>query len=106
MYNQWQVSRQAAQLWADWIHREFNGGSYDVVKGTYALEIVLGWSITRISIVILLPAMLSLAIGIWLNSSNWTDLTTIQTAWSVASYVVTTGGCKLSSIHRFRLTRR
>ncbi|KAI0432842.1 hypothetical protein F5Y09DRAFT_300547 [Xylaria sp. FL1042] len=91
MYNKWYVSGSTAQIWADWIHQSLNNRSNIVPKGTYALELVLGWSMARISIVVLLPVLLSLAIGIYLNSQNWTDLATIQTAWGTASYVVTTG---------------
>lgn len=60
-----------------------------------SIELILGWSTTRIPIIVLTPVLLSLAIGLWLNSSDWTDNTTIQTAWEMASYVATAGGCKL-----------
>ncbi|KAF5977936.1 hypothetical protein FCOIX_6268 [Fusarium coicis] len=63
----------------------------DILEGEYGLELVLDWSVTRISIVVLIPVLLSLAIGIWLNSKAWTDLATIQTAWGTASYIVTAG---------------
>ncbi|KAI0966671.1 hypothetical protein F4678DRAFT_466270 [Xylaria arbuscula] len=92
MYKKWHVSGSAAMMWADWIYRSLNNKSNDITKGTYGVELVLGWSITRISIVVLLPVFLSLAIGIYLNAQNWFDLATIQTAWGTASYVVTTGG--------------
>ncbi|KAI0545834.1 hypothetical protein F4679DRAFT_559937 [Xylaria curta] len=95
MYRKWHVSGSTAQRWADWIHKALNDESTDVPNGTYALELVLGWSIARISTVVLLPVLLSLAIGIYLNAQNWTDLATIQTAWGTASYVVSTGGRKL-----------
>jgi hypothetical protein len=65
-----------------------------VEEGTYALELVLDWSVARITFVVLLPVLLSLAVGVWLNSRDWTDLATIQTAWGTASYVVTAGGCE------------
>ncbi|KAK4225962.1 hypothetical protein QBC38DRAFT_394365 [Podospora fimiseda] len=90
-YNRWFTPSYATQAWAQWIHETLNNGSYNVVEGRYALELVLDWSVTRISIVILAPVLLSLAIGLWLNSSNWNDLGTIQTAWGTASYVVTAG---------------
>ncbi|KAJ8128904.1 hypothetical protein O1611_g4729 [Lasiodiplodia mahajangana] len=91
-YKKWYVPDRTAKLWVNWIHQALNGESDDVRNGTYSLEIVLGWSATRISVVVLLPVLLSLAIGLYINSQNWTDLTTIQTAWSIASYVVTAGG--------------
>lgn len=76
------------------MHQELNNDSHDVLKEKYSLEIVLGWSVARIAVVILIPVVLSLVIGLWFNSKDWTDLTTIQTAWSIASYIVTAGGCK------------
>jgi hypothetical protein len=94
MYKSWYVPSHSALIWANWIHQTLNNSSLDVVDGTYAIEVVLDWSATRISIVVLFPVLLSLAIGLWLNSAAWTDLATIQTAWGTASYVVTAGGCK------------
>lgn len=94
-----------AQAWADWVHQVLNNGSHDVLKGSYSLELVLGWSANRISVVILLPVLLSLAIGIWLNSRDWSDLATIQTAWGTASYIVTAGGSKFF-LHWMVIVRR
>lgn len=48
----------------------------------------------RITIIVFVPVLLSLAVGIWLNANDWTDLATIQTAWGTASYIVTAGGGK------------
>ncbi|KAF4341459.1 hypothetical protein FBEOM_4620 [Fusarium beomiforme] len=90
-YKSWHVPRHISLAWADWVHRTLNNERLDVLEGEYALELVLDWSITRISIVVLVPVLLSLAIGIWLNSKAWTDLATIQTAWGTASYIVTAG---------------
>ena len=95
-YKSWYVPRYIALAWANWVHQTLNNGSHDVLDGPFAIELVLDWSVTRISIVVLFPVLLSLAIGLWLNSSAWTDLATIQTAWGTASYVVTAGGRKFS----------
>ncbi|UKZ54059.1 hypothetical protein TrVGV298_007864 [Trichoderma virens] len=92
MYKRWYVSRHIALAWTNWIHHTLNNGSLDVLNGTYAIELVLDWSATRISIVVLLPLLASLITGICLNKGAWTDLATIQTAWGTASYVVTAGG--------------
>ncbi|KAI0531553.1 hypothetical protein GGR58DRAFT_508365 [Xylaria digitata] len=70
VYKKWYVSPLTAYPWADWIHRTFNNESNDVTKGTYALEVVIGWSMARISIVVVLPVFLSLAIGLYLNAQN------------------------------------
>jgi hypothetical protein len=96
MYKSWAVPSHISLAWANWIHQALNNNSLDVVDGTFAIEVVLGWSATRISIAVLFPVLLSLAIGLWLNSAAWTDLATIQTAWGTASYVVTAGGRKFS----------
>lgn len=95
-YKKWHVPSHISLAWANWIHFNLNAGSYDLLKGSYSVELILDWSAARISVVVLLPVLLSLAIGLWLNSSAWTDLATIQTAWGTASYVVTAGGCRLS----------
>jgi hypothetical protein len=63
-----------------------------------SLEIVLGWSPLRISIMVLGPVLLSLAIGLWFQSKNPTDLATIQTAWGIASYSVTAGSCEFANL--------
>ncbi|KAI3538433.1 hypothetical protein CSPX01_09570 [Colletotrichum filicis] len=91
-YKKWRVPEHIAVAWGDWIHEELNSDSHDVLKGKFSLELVLGWSVSRIAVVILIPVVLSLAIGLWFNSKGWTDPTTIQTAWSIASYIVTAGG--------------
>lgn len=82
--------------WATWIHQVLNNSSYRVRNGAYSLELVLEWSPTIITIVVLLPVLLSLIVGLWLNSADWTDLATIQTGWGTASYIVTAGGSKLT----------
>ncbi|OIW30132.1 hypothetical protein CONLIGDRAFT_714547 [Coniochaeta ligniaria NRRL 30616] len=79
--------------WARWVVDCLDGGSMDIMsEKAYSLEIVLGWSPSRISIAVLSPVALSLIIGFWFNSRDWTDLATIQTAWGVASYIATAGG--------------
>ena len=80
-----------ALAWADWIRRVLNSGSQEVKEGVCSIEVVLDRSVTRISAIILIPALLSLAIVIWLNSAQWSDLATIHTAWGTASYGVTAG---------------
>jgi hypothetical protein len=78
-----------------WVHTALNQNSYDPAHGDrLSIEVILDWSIPRISAVVLTPVLLSLGIGIWLNSRNWSDLATIQTAWGVASYIATAGACE------------
>jgi hypothetical protein len=59
-----------------------------------SLEIIFGWSPFRIVVVILGSVLLSLAISIWFQSRDPTDLSIIQVVWGIASYVATAGSCK------------
>jgi hypothetical protein len=82
-----------------WITKALNQESNDPLKGEMLLiEVILGWSAPRISVVVLAPVLLSLEIGLWLNFRNWSDATTIQTAWGVASYIDTAGVCKFKEV--------
>jgi hypothetical protein len=88
-----------AREWTTWIQESFNKNSNDPRRDrehSLSLEIVLGWSPIRISLIVLTPVILSLAIGIWFQSRNSKDLVTIQTAWGIATYIVTTGTCEFS----------
>lgn len=83
--------------WTTWIQKSFNEGSInprEYNEHSLSLEIILGWSLIRISVVVLTPVVLSLAIGIWFQSRNPTDLVMVQTAWGIATYIVTTGTCE------------
>jgi len=96
-YNSWHPSGDVAEVWMTWLHKVFNDSlndPADMEGKRLSIELVLDWSIFRISLVILAPLLLSVVVGLWLNSSNWTDNATIQTAWSVASYIATAGACK------------
>jgi hypothetical protein len=98
-YGSWTLDKED---WAMWIHESLNYDCFDPLgiplEHTLSLEIVLGWSLFRISVVILAPILLSLALGLWFQSKNINDLATVQTAWSIASYVATAGGRKLSQL--------
>jgi hypothetical protein len=87
-----------------WIHQALNDSKDEPHNGLYSkqlsLEIVLGWSPFRIAIVVLGPFLLSLAVGLWFQSRNPTDLATIQTAWGIASVIVTAGSCEFSMFTR------
>jgi hypothetical protein len=67
-----------------------------------SLEIVLGQSPLRIAIVVLQPFLLILAIGLWFQSRNPTNLATVQTVWGIASYIVTAGSCESTTSTRIR----
>ncbi|KAF1350674.1 hypothetical protein BDV97DRAFT_350121 [Delphinella strobiligena] len=58
----------------------------------YSLEVVLGWSPRRIGAVVFAPVLISLIVGLVLNSRDWGDGETIEMSWAVGTYVATTGG--------------
>jgi hypothetical protein len=95
-YKSWWNSDRVGVGWTTWIQKTINNSSSDPRANSdgnaLSIEIVLDWPAVRISVVILLPTILSLVIGLWFNSRDWNDLSTIQSAWGIASYVVTAGG--------------
>jgi hypothetical protein len=93
-YRRWHVPGHITLAWSNWIHCTLNNKRIDILEGKYAIKLVLDWSVMRIAIVVLVPVLLSLAIGIWLNSKVSTDLAIIQTARRTALYIVTAGACK------------
>jgi hypothetical protein len=59
-----------------------------------APEVAFDWSPLCVSVALLTLMVLSLAVGLWFDSRDWTDLATIQMTCGIASYVVTTASCK------------
>ncbi|KKA19094.1 hypothetical protein T310_6947 [Rasamsonia emersonii CBS 393.64] len=75
--------------WGDWVHEKFNNGSTDPGQGRYSLQLVLRWSVGRITIYVTAPIILSLAIGIWYMQKTGDA----EAAWVISTYIVaaTTG---------------
>jgi hypothetical protein len=105
-YKSWWSPSRIGHGWAVWIHKTINDISENPCirpdGEALSIEVVLGWPKFRIAVVILLPTLLSLIIGIWFNSQNWSNLSTIQTAWGIASYIATARGCKFSMSKNLR----
>lgn len=79
--------------WLDWIHENFNNSSNNPTVGTYSLQLVLQWSPARLIIWSIVPIVLSLAVGLgyMLKTHPGEDyVAVVQTAWTIASYIVTT----------------
>ncbi|KAF8241844.1 hypothetical protein K440DRAFT_208150 [Wilcoxina mikolae CBS 423.85] len=69
------VNRDA---WIEWI--------WDTITTrNLSIELILGWSVARISVVVSFPVILSFVIGMWYMKATGD----VQTAWTIASYVVT-----------------
>jgi hypothetical protein len=82
--------------WKKWIHRNFNRGDSFPGSRSLALRLVLRWSAKKILLFTFVPILLSLAIGFWFifdrGQADEDYATVVQTAWTVASYIVTTAG--------------
>jgi hypothetical protein len=67
--------------WTEWIHENINNGSNiagsESVDEHLSIEVILGWSSLRITAVVLIPVLLSIAIGVWFQWNNSNDLTTV-----------------------------
>jgi len=93
-YTAWSPSK--SKEWAAWVQENLNSRKLRSGLGppsrAICLEMVIDWCPTRISIVVLVPVLLSLIIGIWYQSKDPNDMNTIQTAWTIASYIASAGG--------------
>ncbi len=81
--------------WKDWVFENLNCKSCNPVRGRYGLQLVLRWSTTKIVLYTSAPILLSLAVGLWytLGHHAGADAYVVtQTAWTIASYIVTTAG--------------
>jgi hypothetical protein len=88
--------RDKDDYWKRWIHHFFNEGDRVPGRGRYALRFVLTWSVRKILLFSFVPIILSLVIGFWYMFTSH-DLQSdrvaiVQTAWTIASYIVTTAG--------------
>ncbi|OCK78265.1 hypothetical protein K432DRAFT_394937 [Lepidopterella palustris CBS 459.81] len=75
------------ERWIDWIHENLNKKSYDPRIGRLSLQVILSWSIFRITTITLTPIILSLTIGIW----YMVETGDVSTAWTIGGYIVTIG---------------
>lgn len=71
----------------DWIMR-------NITEHQLAISLRLGWSPVRVAFLVLFPLVLSLAVGFW-YMARYNDA---QTAWTIASYIVTASGGERTSI--------
>jgi hypothetical protein len=118
-FNKFWTSYAENRVWAAWIHENLNSSSYQpdhppaarIAEMSYfdeactwqprnhqqhdkdcalTLELVLGWSATRISIAVSIPVILSMVIGFWYQKATGD----VATAWVLGTYVVTSAGSR------------
>jgi len=85
-------------LWVKWIQKNFNKQDHlrndqetrnrynKLSRARYSIEVIFEWSPLRIISAVMLPLLLSLAIGIWYMKATGD----VVGAWTISLYIVTT----------------
>lgn len=86
--------------WADWVQLNLNNNG-DTPEGRLlplpfqchrSLKLIIKWSRFRLILAASVPLFLSMAVGFWFHIKKGD----VQTAYTIASYIVTAGACKYS----------
>ena len=72
----------------EWIDSQFNRPINGDPNKYHSVQLKLAWSVWRISLFIMVPTILSIAIGFYYQAADGD----VQTAWTISSYIVTTSG--------------
>jgi hypothetical protein len=75
-----------ARAWHGWVSKNLNDSKENPLEGRYSLQLLYDWSSYRLSTVVAIPVILSLAIGTWYMMGQGD----VVTAWTLALYIVTT----------------
>lgn len=98
LYRNYRTEKRDYQgRWMNWIHKNFNNNSVNPEDGKYALQLLLRWSPLKLVIWASIPIIFSLVIGLWYMISPHPGedyVAVVQTAWTIASYIVTTAAGK------------
>lgn len=89
--------RDVDSTWLAFLHKELNNMDSNPREGRYSLQLVLSWSAPKLVIWGSIPILLSLFIGfsyIFKSHTGEDPVAIVQTAWGIASYIVTAGACK------------
>ena len=84
--------------WIDWLHVNLNNHQQIPGEGRLSVEVRLGWSVSRLFFVTVIPVALSLAIGFWYPAHHANDPNAVGTAWVISTYIVAAaaGTCLLT----------
>jgi hypothetical protein len=74
-----------ARAWQGWVHKNLNNSKNNPLEGRYSLQLIYDWSSYRLSAVVSIPLLLSLAIGTWYMMGHGD----VVTSWTLALYIVT-----------------
>jgi len=88
--------------WLRWLKEELNSNSKDPEAGRYALRLDLRWSAPKIIFWTASPVVLSLAIAFWYSykprALDADDVAVVQTAWTIASYIITAAALMIAGV--------
>jgi len=74
-----------AVAWQGWVHRNLNDGKNNPLEGRYSLQLIYEWSSYRLCVIVIVPLVLSFALGLWYMIQTGD----VVTAWTIALYIVT-----------------
>jgi hypothetical protein len=70
-----------AKAWQGWVKKNLNANSDNPLEGRYSLQLIYDWSSHRLTAIVAIPLLLSLAIGFWYMNNGEGD---VITAWTLA----------------------
>ena len=79
------ADQDVAQAWEGWVRKNLNDSKDNPLEGRYSLQLMYDWSSYRLSTVVAVPLLLSLAIGFWFMNGQGD----VVTAWTISLYIVT-----------------
>jgi len=90
--------------WLHWIQEEFNLAHNNPANGRYALQLLFRWSPVKIVLYGSSSIIFSLVIGFWYQwkggqfpgAAESDTVAIVQTAWTIASYIVTAAGVAIA----------
>ncbi|KAH7351011.1 hypothetical protein BKA65DRAFT_476359 [Rhexocercosporidium sp. MPI-PUGE-AT-0058] len=79
------ADQDVSQAWEGWVRKNLNDNKDNPLEGRYSLRLIYDWSSYRLSTVVAIPLLLSLAIGFWFMNGQGD----VVTAWTISLYIVT-----------------
>jgi hypothetical protein len=79
-----------AIAWQGWVRRNLNSDKNNPLEGRYSLQLIYEWSSYRLCVIVIVPLVLSFALGLW----YMLETGDVTTAWTIALYIVTAAAGK------------
>jgi hypothetical protein len=84
-----------AVAWQGWVHKNLNDGKNNPLEGRYSLQLIYEWSSYRLCVIVIVPLVLSFALGLWYMIKTGD----VVTAWTIALYIVTAAAGEFPGLH-------